>query len=52
MKSLEHIGTTQTADKKATIYTDSRTTLDSLLNNNIHTYLRKNKTESERTDTN
>ena len=39
MKSLEHIGTTQTSDKTATIYTDSRTTLDSLLNNNIHTYL-------------
>jgi hypothetical protein len=39
LKSLEYIRNTQTTDKAATIYTDSQTTLDSLLNNNIHTYL-------------
>ena len=39
LKSLEHIDTTHTSDKAVTIYTDSRTSLDSLLNNNIHMYL-------------
>jgi ribonuclease HI len=40
-KALEHIQTTQTneEDKTATVYTDSRTTLDSIHNTDIHTSL-------------
>lgn len=39
LKALEHIGNIQTPDKTVTIYTDSRTTLDSLQNSTIHTSL-------------
>jgi hypothetical protein len=53
LKSLEYIENTQPTDKFATIYTDSQTTLDSLQNYNIHTYLiekiRRKTTELERT---
>ena len=48
LKSLEYIENIHTTDKSVTIYTDSQTTLDSLQNNNINTYLiEKNKTESD-----
>jgi len=47
LKSLEYIENILTTDKSVTIYTDSQTTLDSLQKNNIHTYLRKNKSESD-----
>jgi len=46
LKSLEYIESIQTDDKTATIHTDSRTKLDSL-KNNIHTSLRRDKTESD-----
>jgi ribonuclease HI len=36
LNALEYIDTTEMADKKATIYTDSQTTLDMLQNSNIH----------------
>jgi len=53
LKSLEYIENTQTTDKSVTIYTDSQMTLDSLQNNNIHTYLiekiRRKATELEQT---
>jgi ribonuclease HI len=41
LKALEYIQTTRTneEDKAATLYTDSRTTLDSLYNTDIHTFL-------------
>ena len=39
MRALEFTANTETEDKTATIYTDSRMTLDSLKNSNIHTYL-------------
>jgi hypothetical protein len=39
LKSLEYIKNIQTTDKSVTIYTDSQTALDSLQNNNTHTYL-------------
>ena len=39
LRSLEYTENTQTTDKSVTIYTGSQTTLDSLQNNNIHTYL-------------
>ena len=39
MRALEYKETIQAEDKTATIYTDSRMTLDSLKNNNIHTFL-------------
>jgi ribonuclease HI len=41
LKALEYIQTTQTneEDKAATVLTDSRTTLDSLYNPDIHTFL-------------
>jgi ribonuclease HI len=41
LKALEYIQTTQTneEDKAVTVYTDSMTTLDSLNNTNIHTFL-------------
>jgi len=51
LKSLEYIENIHTTDKSVTIYTDSQTTLDSLQNNNIHTYLiekiRRKATELE-----
>ena len=54
LKSLEYTKSIQTEDKMATIHTDSRTTLDSLKNNNIHTSLieeiRRKVTEMEITD--
>jgi len=37
LKALEFIDNTQNTDKKATIYTDSRTTIDMLQNGKIHT---------------
>jgi ribonuclease HI len=37
LKALEYIDNTQMADKKATIYTDSQTTLAMLQNSKIHT---------------
>ena len=39
LKSLEYTESLQTEDKTATIHTDSRTTLDSLKNTNIHTLI-------------
>jgi len=39
LRALEYTETPQTEDKTATIYTDSRTTLDSLKNSKIHTFL-------------
>jgi ribonuclease HI len=39
IKSLEYTESLQTEDKTATIHPDSRTTLDALKNNNIHTFL-------------
>ena len=39
LKSLEHTLNIQTEDKTATVYTDSRITLDSLKNKDIHTSL-------------
>ena len=39
MRALEYTENTQTEDTTATIYTDSRMTLDSLKNSNIHTSL-------------
>ena len=36
LKALDYIDNTQTVDKKATIYTDSQTTLDILQNSKIH----------------
>jgi ribonuclease HI len=41
LKALEYIRTTQTneEDKAVTVHTDSMTTLDSLNNTNIHTFL-------------
>ena len=39
VKALEYTENLQTEDKTATIYTDSRMTLDSLKNSNIHTFL-------------
>jgi len=39
LKALEYIQTTQTneEDKKVTVHTDNMTTLDSLINTDIHT---------------
>ena len=52
LRSLEHTENIQTEDKTATIYTDSRITLDSLKNGNIHTILieeiRRKLTEIEK----
>ena len=39
MRALEFTENIQTEDKTATIYADSRMTLDSLKKSNIHTYL-------------
>jgi len=39
LRALEFTENLETEDKTATIYTDSRMTLDSLKNSNIHTYL-------------
>jgi ribonuclease HI len=41
LKALEYIQTTQSneEDKAATVHTDSRTTLDSLYNTDINTFL-------------
>jgi ribonuclease HI len=39
LKAQEFTENIETEDKTATIYTDSRMTLDSLTNRNIHTYL-------------
>ena len=39
LKVLEYIETTQTEDKKATIYTDSQITMDKLQNSNTHTHI-------------
>ena len=39
VRALEYTENLQTEDKTATMYTDSRMTLDSLKNNNIHTFL-------------
>ena len=39
MRALEYTENIQTEDKTATIYTDSRMTLDSLKNSNIHTFI-------------
>jgi ribonuclease HI len=52
VRALEYTENLQTQDKTATIYTDSRMTLDSLKNNNIHTFLveeiRRKLTEMEK----
>jgi ribonuclease HI len=51
LKSLEYTENMQTEDKTATIHTESRTTLDSLKNNKIHTFIleeiRRKVTEME-----
>jgi len=39
LKALQHTANIQTEDKTATVYTDSRMTLDSLKNTSIHTAL-------------
>jgi len=39
VRALEYTENLQSEDKTATIYTDSRMTLDSLKNSNIHTFL-------------
>ena len=39
LTALEHIEKIQTKDKRATIYTDSQTTLDKLQNSKIHTHI-------------
>ena len=39
LRALEYTENMQTEDKTATIYTDSRMTLDSLTNRNIHTFI-------------
>ena len=39
LRAMEFTENIETEDKTATIYTDSRMTLDSLKNSNIHTYL-------------
>jgi len=39
LRALEYTENIQTEDKTATIYTDSRMTLDSLKNSNIHTFI-------------
>jgi len=39
LRALEYTENLQTEDKTATIYTDSRMTLDSLKNSKIHTFL-------------
>jgi len=39
LTALQYIETTQRTDKKITIYTDSKITLDKLWNTKIHTYL-------------
>ena len=39
LRSLEYAEKLQTAEKEATVYTDSQTTLDSLKNSKIHTSL-------------
>jgi hypothetical protein len=39
LRELEYKGNIETEDKTATIYTDSRMTLDSLKNSYIHTFL-------------
>jgi ribonuclease HI len=39
LRALEYTENLQTEDKMATVYTDSRMTLDSLKNNKIHTFL-------------
>jgi len=52
--ALEYTEKLQTEDKTATIYTDSRMTLDSLKNSNIHTFLieeiRRKSTEMGKTN--
>jgi ribonuclease HI len=54
LKSLEYIESIHTRDKSVTIYTNGHTTLNSLQNNNIHTYLiekiRRKATELEQTE--
>ena len=37
--ALQYIEKTQRTDKRITIYTDSKITLDKLQNSNIHTYI-------------
>ena len=39
LRALGYTENMQTEDKTATIYTDSRMTLDSLTNRNIHTFI-------------
>jgi len=39
LRALEYTENLQTKDKMATIYTDSRMTLDMLKNSKIHTFL-------------
>ena len=39
MGALQYTENIQTEDKTATVYTDSRITMDSLKNSNIHTFL-------------
>jgi ribonuclease HI len=39
LRALEFTENIETEDKTSTMYTDSRMTLDSLKNSNIHTYL-------------
>jgi len=39
LRALEYTESLQTEDKTATIYTDSRMTLDSLKSRKIHTFL-------------
>jgi ABC-type bacteriocin/lantibiotic exporter with double-glycine peptidase domain len=39
LRALEYTENIETEDKTATVYTDSRMTLHSLKNSNIHTFL-------------
>jgi ribonuclease HI len=39
LSALEYMGKTKTNDKRATIHTDSQTTLDKPQNNNIHSHI-------------
>ena len=53
MRALEYTGNLQTENKTSTIDTDSRMTLDSFINNKIHTNLNEEiriLTEMEKTN--
>jgi ribonuclease HI len=46
LRALEYTENIQTEDKTATVYTDSKMTLDSLKNNTKHISFRRNKEET------